>query len=103
MTQGSFHLPMFKFAAFLNEYKGFKNPPVIYVINAGDLKDTGGSWLGIHNLKSMWMAQESPYVPTFKMSAFLNNLKGSRTLLSFMSQFLKLSRTLEVPGWGFIT
>ena len=40
------------------------------------IKDTKSSLLGLHNLKCMWVAQGSPYVPKFKMLAFWNELKG---------------------------
>ena len=34
--------PMFKILAFYDEYKGFQNPPVLYVFITGIVEDTGG-------------------------------------------------------------
>ena len=73
ITEGSPYVLGLKFYPFLITWKCVKNPSVLFVINAGVVKDTGGSWLRFHNRKSMWMAQESPYVPKFKISAFLND------------------------------
>ena len=39
-------------SAFWIEFKGVKNLPVLYVINAGVLEDTEVSWLGFYNLYS---------------------------------------------------
>ena len=36
--------------AHWNDCKGVKNPPVLYVINAGVVEDTGGSLVGFYNL-----------------------------------------------------
>ena len=69
-------IPLYKIASFWNEWKGVKNPIVLYVMIPEVLKDTRSSWLGLHNLKSMWMAQGSLHLPRFKLSASLKNLKG---------------------------
>ena len=76
MAQGSLYVPPLKIPAFWNDWKGVKNPHVLYVIIAGVMKDTRSSWLEFHNLKSIWMAQGSPYVPLLKILAFWNNWKG---------------------------
>ena len=66
----------------VNMYPSFKFQPsgrtervsrTLYVINAGVVKDTRSSWLELHNLKSMWMAQGSKYVLKFSL---LEQLKG---------------------------
>ena len=67
------------------------------------VKDTRSSWLGLHNLKIMWMAQRTPYVHMFKISAFGNNLKDVKNHLVLMSSMLGMWSTLEVCGLGSIT
>ena len=42
-------VPMSKTFSFYDEYKGVKDPPVIYVFITGVLEDTGCSWMGINN------------------------------------------------------
>ena len=44
------------------------------------VKDTRSSSLGLHNLKSMWLAQGSFHLPKFKISASKKNLKGVKNL-----------------------
>ena len=63
--------------------------PVLYVINAGVVEDTGGYLLGFHSLGLK-----------FQPSCMAKRV--SRTLLSFMSSMLGLWRTLEFPGLGSI-
>ena len=40
------------------------------------IKYTKNYCLDLHNLKSIWMAQGSPHVPRFEISAFWNEYKG---------------------------
>ena len=35
------------------EYKGVKDPPFLEVFVTGVLEDTGGSWMGFHDQKSI--------------------------------------------------
>ena len=50
MAKKTPYLPRFKIAAFWNDLKSVKNSPVLYVLNAGVVEDTGVSWLGFYNL-----------------------------------------------------
>ena len=56
MAQGSPYVPRLKISTFWNECKAVKNPPVLYVINARVVEDTGGSiicisWVSPRKLK----------------------------------------------------
>ena len=50
MAPGSLYVQSLKMSAFWNDWKGVKNPHVLYVIIAGVIEDTGGSWLRSYNL-----------------------------------------------------
>ena len=53
IAKGSLKVPMLKMSSFWNDCKGVNNPPVLFVLNAGVVEDTGGSWLGFYNLYSL--------------------------------------------------
>ena len=53
MAQGSPYVPGLKIPSFWSDCKGVKNPTVLYVVNAGVMEDTGGSWLGLYNLNPL--------------------------------------------------
>ena len=63
----------------LNDLKGVKNRSVLYIIIAGVVEDTGRyfHWfpnlLGFPGLINMRMAQGSPYIHRFRISALLNS------------------------------
>ena len=103
MAQESLHLPRFKISAFLNNLKGVRNPPVLYVIIPEAFKDTQSSWLGLHYLKVGEWTKEVPICLGLKFEPTGMTRRVSRTLLSFMSWLQRLSRTLKVPDWVFIT
>ena len=59
MGQGSPYVPRLKMSAFWNDCKAVKNPPVLYVIHAGVVDDTGDACLGFYDLHSFGINHEA--------------------------------------------